>query len=85
MFERAYFWVMRHGSRLLFGAAVFMLVAGVASFGWSLTRAGGLTSPSDPWTPSLIASLVYSHFAPAAYLLFGAVLTDRLRRDANSN
>ena len=81
MFERAFRWAMRHGPRLLFAAACLMLLVGLVSFAWSLTQAGGLTSPGDPWTPSLIASLMYSHFAPAAYLLFGAILTERLRRD----
>ena len=80
-FEQAFSWAMRHGSRILFGAACLLLLTGVLSFGWTLSRQSFLDWRQG-YTPSLLSALIYSHFAPAAYLLFGAVLTERLRRDA---
>ena len=71
---------MRHGSRILFGAACLLLLTGLLSFGWTPSRQSFLDWRQG-YALSLFTTLVYSHFAPAAYLLFGAVLTERLRRD----
>ena len=75
MFERCFLWTMRHGSRLMFGGAALMLLAGIVSLALNLT-------PAD-WD-SFFNNLTYGYLAPAAYLLFGAVLTHRLRREADS-
>jgi hypothetical protein len=79
-FEQAFSWAMRHGSRILFAAACLLLLTGMLSFGWSLSRRAFLDW-GEGYAPSLLSALIYSHFAPAAYLLFGAVLTERLRRE----
>jgi hypothetical protein len=79
MFERSFAWTMRHGSRLLFAAAIVMLLAGIVGL-WSITRDSGFANP-QPGFLSLLSHLLYTSFAPAAYLLFGAVLTERFRRD----
>jgi hypothetical protein len=76
MFERSFLWTMRHGSRLLFAGAVLMLLAGLVSFVLNL-RSG------IDWD-SHFSNLLYGYLTPAAYLLFGAVLTHRLRRDPGS-
>lgn len=76
MFERSFLWAMRHGSRLMFAGSVAMLLAGVVSLVLGL-----LSGPE--WGPGLYG-LLYGYLAPAAYLLFGAVLTDRLRNDQDS-
>jgi hypothetical protein len=76
MFERAFLWTMRHGSRLMFAAAFLMLLAGAVSIGLSLRS--GLD-----WDSHLY-DLLYGCLAPAAYLLFGAVLTHRVGRDPDS-
>jgi hypothetical protein len=73
MFERIFSWSMRHGSRLLFAASLLMLLAGIAN----LVLAGRMDSD---WS-SHVYNWLYGYVTPAAYLLFGAVLTDRLRRD----
>ena len=76
MFERAFLWTMRHGSRLMFAGAVLMLAAGAVSLGLNLRS--GLD-----WDSHLY-HLLYGYLTPAAYLLFGAVLTHRLGRDPDS-
>ena len=78
MFERWYLWAMRYGSRLLFAAACLMLFAGFVSFAtnvvvWSTGRW------PDRDVVTLAAAFLYSQFAPAAYLLFGALVIERLR------
>ena len=72
MFERSFSWTMRHGSRLLFACAVLMLLAGAISLVLSL-RLGGIVDYE-------LYNLLYGYLTPAAYLLFGAVLTHRLDR-----
>jgi hypothetical protein len=72
MFERSFLWTMRNGSRLLFACAVLMLLAGAISFFLSL-RSGGILDQE-------LYNLLYGYLTPAAYLLFGAVLTHRLDR-----
>ena len=73
MFERSYAWTMRHGSRILFAVALLLLLIGVANFLLSARL-------DDSWDAQL-SNLLYGSVTPAAFLLFGAVLTDRLRRD----
>lgn len=73
MFERSFRWTMRNGSRLLFVGAVVMALAGIVSF--ARQASGGLE-----WEGNFY-NLLYGYWSPAAYLLFGAVLTDGIRRD----
>jgi hypothetical protein len=61
---------MRHGSRLLFTGAFLMLLAAVLSL--ALNLRSGLEWDSNFY------NLLYGYLTPAAYLLFGAVLTHRL-------
>ena len=80
MFERVFSWAMRHGSRLLFAAALVMLLQGLVTLVWTLNEEGP-PGGSQPGWYSFLGNFLYASFAPAAYLLFGAVLTERLRRD----
>ena len=73
MFERSFNWTMRNGPRLLFVGAVVMALAGLVSLAWQAKD--GLD-----WESNLY-NLLYGYWSPAAYLLFGAVLTDGIRRD----
>jgi hypothetical protein len=76
MFEQAFAWSMRHGPRILFAAACMMLFAGLVSF----TLMAMANYRLDSGGASYALTMVYSHLAPAAYLFFGAVLTEYLRR-----
>lgn len=76
MFERSFSWTMRHGSRILFAGALLMLLGGAISLIWNARL--GMDWESQPHY------LLYGYLTPAAYLLFGAVLTHRLDRKSDS-
>ncbi len=76
MFERSFLWTMRHGSRLMFAGAIAMLLAGVVGLVFSL-------GPGFEWDSSMY-NFLYGYLGPAAYFLFGAVLTHRLRSRSDS-
>ncbi len=80
MFERSFAWAMRHGSRLLFAAACVMLIIGILGFGMAMMQNSGSLPPGNMLTLAL--QMAHATFAPAAYLLFGAILIERIRRDA---
>ena len=82
MFERSFAWTMRHGSRLLFAAFIVALLFGIAGLLATLREASEMMALGwqADW-PILLGNIVYPYLTPPAFLLFAAVLTDRLRRE----
>jgi uncharacterized membrane protein len=70
MLDRGLAWVVHVCPRLLFAASIVMLIAGIVNF---VSFATG-----DVYYFATTEYVFQSYFGPAAWLLFGAVLTDRL-------
>jgi hypothetical protein len=78
MFERSFAWAMRNGSRILFAAAILILLTGLLSIVWETK---GTRDGFGSVQAYMVVTMFLSQLVPSAYLFLGAVLADRLRRD----
>lgn len=72
MLGRSISWATYYCPRLLFAASIIMLLAGIVQFATFMT--------SDFYYFVTAEHVFLTDFGPAAWLLFAAVLTDRLAR-----
>lgn len=77
MFDRFFNTAMRYGPRILFCAALLMLVGGVVQ---AIISVGGMVYRTEFGVSYTIASLVYAVGVPASYLFFCALLIERADR-----
>ena len=86
MLDRMFLIATRHGARILFVAALVMLVWGIAYAAYVLSNSG-MDGPSLAhqvgWIGAVMAVLRGS-FEPAAYLFFGALIIHHLEQRAQS-
>ena len=87
MFDRMFLRAMRNGARILFIAALVMLLWGIA-YAATLLSNSGMDGPSlaqqAGWIGAVL-SVLHGAFAPAAYLFFGALVGQHFEQQARSS
>lgn len=79
MFERSFFWTMKHGARVLFAVALLYLVLGIVQAVLSVVALGrGPSGVIEKSTLFLAISSLLGPFSTSGLLLFGALVVDRL-------
>ena len=78
MFERIYSWSMRNGSRILFIAAILVLLIGMLTLAWEFRGSNNITGSPSAY---MAVSMFLGQLVPSAFLFLGAVLADRLTRN----